>query len=186
VFARTDRLLLRPGWREDAPALAAAVNELGIARNFEGTLWLYSVEEAQAFLAEAQADPARTTLLAYRRTSGAPELVGAVGLARTGEDQALFAAWTARRFWGRGYASEAGAALLDIARHGLRLGHVFAWSFLDNPAGARLLERLGFAATGEIVRAASLARGGAATPCRLHVRPLGAAVRADAEAAIAA
>jgi RimJ/RimL family protein N-acetyltransferase len=186
VFARTDRLLLRPGWREDAPALAAAVNELGVARNIEGAPWPYSVAEAEAFLAEAQADPARTTLLAYRRTAGAPELVGAVGLARTREGQALFAAWTARRFWGCGYASEAGAALLDIARHSLRLGHVFAWSFLDNPAGARLLDRLGFAATGEIVRATSLARGGAATPCRLHVRPLGAAVRADAEEALAA
>jgi RimJ/RimL family protein N-acetyltransferase len=179
-------LLLRPGWREDAPALAAAVNELAVARNFEGSPWPYTVAEAEAFLAEAQTDPARTALLAYRRTAGAPELVGAVGLARTGDGQALFAAWTARRFWGRGYASEAGAALLDIARHGLRLGHVFAWSFLDNPAGVRLLDRLGFIATGEIVRASSLARGGAAAPCRLHVRPLGAAVRADSQAAMAA
>ena len=186
MFARTDRLLLRPGWREDAPALAAAVNELGVARSPDGTPWPYTVAEAAAFLAEVQADPARTTLLAYRRTAGAAELVGAVGLARTGEGQALFAAWTARRFWGCGYASEAGAALLDIARHSLRLGHVFAWSFLDNPAGARLLDRLGFAATGEIVRATSLARGREPTPCRLHVRPLGLPVRADAEAALAA
>ncbi|MBV9932082.1 MAG: GNAT family N-acetyltransferase [Alphaproteobacteria bacterium] len=186
MFARTDRLLLRPGWREDAPALAAAVNELGIARNCEGAPWPYSIADAEAFLAEAHADPARTTLLAWRRTAAAPELVGAVGLARTGAGQALFATWTTRRFWGRGYASEAGAALLEMARHSLRLDHVFAWSFLDNPAGARLLDRLGFAATGEIVRATSLARGGAATPCRLHVRPLGVSMRADADAALAA
>lgn len=186
MFARTDRLLLRPGWREDAPALAAAVSELAVARNCQGAPWPYSVAEAETFLAEASADPARTTLLVYRRSPGAPELVGAVGLGRTGDGQALFAAWTARPYWGRGYASEAGAALLDMARHSLRLGHILAWSFVDNPAGARLLDRLGFAATGEIVRATSLARGGAATPCRLHVRPLGAAIRTDEAAALAA
>ena len=186
MFARTDRLLLRPGWKEDAPALAAAVNTLGLARNLDGPPWPYTAADAEAFLAEANADPARTTLLAYRRTAGAPELVGAVGLARTGEGQALFAAWTARPHWGEGYASEAGAALLDIARHGLRLGHVFAWSFLDNPAGGRFLGKLGFRPTGEIVRAPSLARAGAGRPCRLHVRALGAAAAPDPAEALAA
>jgi RimJ/RimL family protein N-acetyltransferase len=186
MFARTDRLLLRPGWREDAPALAAAVSELAVARNCEGAPWPYSVAAAEAFLAEAQADSTRTTLLVYRRGASAPELVGAVGLARNGDGQALFAAWTARPHWGRGYASEAGAALLDMARHSLRLGHILAWSFLDNPAGGRLLDRLGFMPTGEIVRATSLARGGTSTASRLHVRPLGAAVRVDQDAALAA
>lgn len=190
MFARTDRLLLRPGWREDAPALARAVSELAVVRNLEGTPWPYSTEDAERFLAAAGADPAQTTLLAFRRTAGAPELVGAVGLGRSDDGEAVFATWTARPFWGRGYASEAGEAMLLIARESLRLSHVFAWSFLDNPAGARLLEKLGFTATGEIVRATSLARGGAAVPCRLHVSLLGGRPRRMADetrdAAIAA
>ena len=33
MFARTPRLLLRPGFPEDAPALAAAIADLAIVRN---------------------------------------------------------------------------------------------------------------------------------------------------------
>jgi RimJ/RimL family protein N-acetyltransferase len=182
MFARTDRLLLRPGWREDAPAVANAVSQLAILRNLEGSPWPYSVAEAERFLAAAAADPDQTTLLAFRRTAGAPELVGAVGLGRSEDGQALFAAWTAPDHWGRGYATEAGAALLAIARNALRLSHVFAWSFLDNPAGARLLDRLDFATTGEIVRASPVAREGRAAPCRLHVHRFSAVPAAAAPA----
>ena len=33
MFARTERLLLRPGWQEDAPALARAIGEEAVVRN---------------------------------------------------------------------------------------------------------------------------------------------------------
>ena len=33
MFARTERLLLRPGWGEDAPALARAIADETIVRN---------------------------------------------------------------------------------------------------------------------------------------------------------
>ena len=187
MFARTDRLLLRPGWREDAPALARAVSALAVARNLEGLRWPYSVEEAERFLAHAAAQPGQTTLLAFRRAAGAPELVGAVGLGRSEDGHALFAAWIAPDYRGRGYASEAGSALLAAARDSLRLPRLFAWSFLGNPAGARMLDKLGFTATGEILRAAPPARSGAAAPCRLHVMNFASApASADRHAALAA
>ena len=33
MFARTPRLLLRPGWMEDAPALVHAIDDPAVARN---------------------------------------------------------------------------------------------------------------------------------------------------------
>jgi RimJ/RimL family protein N-acetyltransferase len=48
-----------------------------------------------------------------------------------------------RPFWGRGFATEASLALIDIAR-GLGLPRLEASHFLDNPASARVLEKLGF------------------------------------------
>ena len=33
MFARTNRLLLRPGWMEDAPALARAIGDEAVVRN---------------------------------------------------------------------------------------------------------------------------------------------------------
>ena len=39
MFVRTDRLLLRPGWPEDAPALAAAIGEERIVRKLATAPW---------------------------------------------------------------------------------------------------------------------------------------------------
>jgi RimJ/RimL family protein N-acetyltransferase len=188
MFARTERLLLRPGWAEDSQALATALSEIEVIRNLEAAPWPYSNGDAQRFLARPCIDPADITLLAFRRTSEGPQLIGAVGLGRTDDGQAVFASWIARRHWNCGYATEAGAAVLAMAWQALRLERVFAWNFADNPAGARMLEKLGFRATGEIVRSTTLGRGVAGVPNRLHVRSFpGAPVgRAETEAVLAA
>jgi RimJ/RimL family protein N-acetyltransferase len=60
---------------------------------------------------------------------------------------------------GRGYASEAGHALIGFARHVLRLDRLVAGHFLDNPASGSVLRKLGFQPTGRIGMRHSLARG---------------------------
>ena len=39
MFARTKRLLLRPGWAQDAPALFRAIADEGIVRNLASAPW---------------------------------------------------------------------------------------------------------------------------------------------------
>ena len=56
MFARTPRLLLRPGFPEDAPALAAAMSDGAIARNLAVVPWPYTLRDAEAFLASPR-DP---------------------------------------------------------------------------------------------------------------------------------
>ena len=41
MFARTPRLLLRPGFPEDAPALVAAIADQAIVRNLATAPWPY-------------------------------------------------------------------------------------------------------------------------------------------------
>ena len=79
MFARTERLLLRPGWAEDAPALARAIADEAIVRNLATAPWPYGVAEAEAFLA-APRDPVLPSFLITERTDGAPRLIGACGL----------------------------------------------------------------------------------------------------------
>ena len=63
-----------------------------------------------------------------------------------------------RAYWGRGYATEVVRALLDHARSvGLR--QLDAYSFVDNPASARVLEKAAFDHLGVIERSYP-ARGG--------------------------
>ena len=56
-----------------------------------------------------------------------------------------------RAFWGQGYATEAAIAMIDVARS-FGLGGLQAYSFVENPASARVLEKAGFSNVGTIVR----------------------------------
>ena len=158
MFARTPRLLLRPGWAEDAPALARAIADEAIVRNLSTAPWPYGVAEAAAFLA-APRDPILPSLLITERTTAAPRVIGACGFARRPSGAVELGYWIARPYWNRGFATEAARALVDIART-LKLPRLEASHFLDNPASARVLEKLGFVATGLSAERFSCARNG--------------------------
>ena len=177
MFARTPRLLLRPGWAEDAPALARAIADEAVVRNLSAAPWPYALGDAEAYLA-APKDPALPSFLIVARTDLTPVLVGACGLARRASGRVELGYWIARPFWNRGYATEAGRALVDIATT-LGLPALDVSHFLDNPASGRVLEKLGFTATGLTAPRHSCARGGDA-PSRLMNLQLGAASLAEA------
>lgn len=164
MFARTRRLLLRPGFPEDAPALAAAIADQAIVRNLATAPWPYALRDAEAFLA-APRDPVLPSFLIFERTDGAPLLVGACGLGRRPSGAIELGYWIARAHWGRGIASEACTALIEIAL-ALRLPSLEGSHFVDNPASARVLEKLGFEPTGIVAPRLSCARGEQA-PARL-------------------
>ena len=138
MFARTERLLLRPGWAEDAPALARAIADEQVVRNLATAPWPYRQEDAEAFLA-APRDPAMPSFLITERTDGNPRIVGSCGLGRRPSGAVELGYWIGRQHWGKGFATEAGRALIDIARS-LKLPRLEASHFVDNPAsgsGAR-------------------------------------------------
>lgn len=166
MFARTQRLLLRPGWLEDAPALAAAIASENIAFSLARLPWPYTLADARAWLSRERGmtDP---QMLICERTDGAPRLVGGIGLHDDGRDMEL-GYWIAPSRWGLGFATEAGRAVIDLARNSLRLDRLVAGHFLDNPASGRVLRKLGFRPTGKIEMRQCLAHG-EARPCAVHV-----------------
>jgi len=153
MFARTQRLLLRPGWKEDAPALAAAISDYAIVGKLARAPWPYRIEDAESYLA---ADHGRLpNFLIFSRTHGAPRLVGGIGLEQRDVGIEL-GYWIARSYWGLGFATEAGRAVIELADKGLRLQRLFARHFVHNPAAARVLRKLGFTPSGV----------GSMAPCR--------------------
>jgi RimJ/RimL family protein N-acetyltransferase len=158
MFARTPRLLLRPGWPEDAQALHRALSDEGIVRNLATAPWPYALADAEAFLARER-EPQLPAFLAFNRTRGRPHLVGGCGIGRREDGGLELGYWIARPFWGLGFATEATRAVMRIAR-AAGDARITASHFIDNPASGRVMRKIGFRPTGSYVRRFSAGRGG--------------------------
>ena len=161
MFHRSERLLLRPPWPEDWQAVHAGIADEGVVRNLSRAPWPYAEDDARAWCAQSQ-DPYAPRFLITLADSG--EVIGCIGFGPLpvedggGDGTMEMGYWIARQHWGRGYASEAARAVIEVAR---ACGHprIVASHFIDNPASGRVLRKAGFLPTGKIGRHFSLARG---------------------------
>lgn len=181
MFARTERLTLRPGWIEDAPELVRAIGHESVVNKLSQAPWPYALGDARDFLSRP-ARPHDFALLVFAHHPDAVRLIGCVGI-HPGQDGAHeLGYWLTPGAWGRGYATEAARAVIANARHTLRLKRIESGHFVDNPASGRVLQKLGFRATGRIMPQYSRARAGD-VPCARYELDLDGE---DARARIAA
>jgi RimJ/RimL family protein N-acetyltransferase len=133
-----------------------SLNDEAIVRNLARAPWPYTIEDARSYAALVQ-NPYLPHFLVTLPDVG---VIGAAGISEhEGEPQIGY--WIAREHWGKGYATEASAAVLQIAR---MLGHkrLTAGHFADNPASGKVLRKIGFVPSGRPGKRFSLARGMAA------------------------
>lgn len=154
MFHRSERLFLRPAFPEDWQAIHARVSDESVVRNLARAPWPYGEADAR-FFAAMQQDPRLPHFLVTLPGEG---VIGSAGLGEH-DGHPEIGYWIGRDYWGHGYATEAGRAVLAIAR---TLGHrlLRAGHFVDNPASGKVLRKLGFRPTGQIRQRHSLARGG--------------------------
>ena len=158
MFARTRRLTLRPHWPEDAGAIAHAIAHEQVVTKLSRVPWPYTEAHAADWLARPRAkDDISLSILAHEDPT--PRLVGGIGI-HPAEDLGGYEIgyWLTPDAWGRGYATEAGHAILGIARYAMGLKQLRSRYFLDNPASGNVLRKLGFRPTGRGTLF-SLARG---------------------------
>lgn len=153
MFHRSERLFLRPAFPEDWQAIHARVSDEGVVRNLARAPWPYGEADAR-FFASMKQDPRLPHFLVTLPGEG---VIGSAGLGEIdGEPEIGY--WIGRDYWGHGFATEAGRAVVDIAR---ALGHrrLTAGHFADNPASGKVLRKIGFRPTGHVRKRHSLARG---------------------------
>jgi RimJ/RimL family protein N-acetyltransferase len=164
MFARTKRLTLRPGWPEDAAALSRAIGHEAVVTMLAQAPWPYARGDAEAFLARPRS-VREVFLLILAHEADYPRIVGGIGIQPEAGGGHELGYWLTPDAWGRGYATEAGRAVVAIARHALGLRRLVSGHFTDNPASGRVLRKLGFRPCGTAPRY-SAARG-AEAPCAL-------------------
>lgn len=72
------------------------------------------------------------------------ELVGCIGLRiKRDYDHAELGYWIGYPYWGQGYCTEAGQAVIEYAFTELGVNRIHATHFSRNPASGRVMEKLG-------------------------------------------
>jgi RimJ/RimL family protein N-acetyltransferase len=144
----TERLVLRPIALDDAAALAVLFEGDWDAIKQTGRMPYPPTEEALRSWLAGHAGPLSHSFLIGLREDGQP--IGVVGF---GGDAGLAELGYAlgRRYWGHGYATEAVNAVVDYARE-IGARRLDAYSFVENPASARVLEKTGFRDLGVVAR----------------------------------
>jgi len=168
MFARTERLLLRPSWPEDAQELHQAIADEFIVRNLACGSRPQSIDDAVQ-CATVSRDERYPAFLVMLRTDEAPKLIGVCGLGEH-NGQAELRYWIAPPYRGLGFATEAGKAVIDIAQ---AIDHktLVASHLIDNPASGNVLRKLGFHDTGKTAKHHDHGRG-EATACLMYERAL--------------
>lgn len=139
------RLKLRPVTLRDAGAVAKLVNDAEIARNVSHIPHPYEVEDARRWIGALGDEVVFAVMRRWR-------LIGCVGLNPVSESQSELGYWIGRKWWGRGFATEAAAAVLPQAFAQPEVRVVTSAHFTDNPASGQVLRKLGFAPGGEGMR----------------------------------
>ena len=118
MFHVTERLLLRPSWPEDADALFGGIADECVVRNLARAPWPYLPKHACEFVGRDQ-DPRLPNFLMTLPGDDGSRIIGSISLGETDTGVEL-GYWIARPFWGKGFATEAGKGLIEVAR---LLGH---------------------------------------------------------------
>lgn len=147
----TERLVLRALAPTDIADFMAIAGDFAVARMTSDIPHPLDDAKARAWLAPSNGE-ARFAVVRDGR------MIGSAGYFRRTTDTAELGFWLGRAWWGQGYTTEAGRAVM---RHGFdvgRLGLFTSSHFHDNPASARVLAKLGFLPSGS-GRIWSVARG---------------------------
>jgi RimJ/RimL family protein N-acetyltransferase len=141
----TERLRLRPLTQADAGFVLELLNDAGWLAHI-GDRGVRSLETARDYIAE-RFTPDRW----FAVCDAAGEPLGVCGLvARDGLDAPDIGYALLARHCGRGYATEAAAAVLRHARETLGFQRIVAITAPDNKASQRVLEKIGLRPAGTI------------------------------------
>ena len=153
MILETSRLLLRDFAAGDWPAVIAYQRDPRYLRLYE---WADRTPAAvQAFVqmfVDQQAEQPRTRFQLAVTLPASGEVIGNCGIRLTaaGSHEAEIGYELSPNQWGRGYATEAVAAILRFGFTELGVHRVSAWLVADNVASARVLEKNGFQLEGRL------------------------------------
>lgn len=141
----TQRLRIRPFYTEDAPMVQKLAGDKAISDATINIPYPYDLRTAEIWI-ESHSYEVRKGIcfnLAVELKEE-PCLIGNTSLFFNREHhRAELGYWIGKPYWGKGYCTEAAAAVLEYGFKELKLQRIFAHVFKDNTASVKVLEKIG-------------------------------------------
>jgi RimJ/RimL family protein N-acetyltransferase len=149
MIIRTQRLVLRVPALADAARISLLAGDFDVA-SMTGTLpHPYSEEMAGEWIRSLHAGDEG---VAYAMDVAGGALIGCVGYRAHDKAHAEMGYWIGKPYWGLGYATEAARAIILHAFQKEAFSYLTVGHFRENPASARVIAKLGFERSGELLR----------------------------------
>lgn len=141
----TERLILRPFVMTDAPEVQQLAGDREIASTTLNIPHPYEDGMAEQWIATHQERFESGDLVNFAIVlKQGNRLIGAIGLNITpAHSRAELGYWIGKEYWGKGYATEAAAAVLRYGFDVLGLHRIFARHLTRNPASGRVMQKIG-------------------------------------------
>jgi len=143
----TERLVMRPPHADDVAEIAQLANNRRVAEMLSRMPYPYGVAEAKAFIAMAAGGgPLGSCYALTLAETGA--FIGCAALNR-GERGLSLGYWVGEPYWGRGYATEAAHALVDLAFRATDINELHVACRVTNSGSRRVIHKCGFQYAGQ-------------------------------------
>ena len=141
----TERLILRKAQEGDAADLLEYASDPEVV---ETLMWggLTTIEEARSSIFDYYWASPGKWLIEHKATG---KMIGGIDLQlKHSHDKVTFGYVLNKRFWGKGYMSEAFKAVLDLCFGQLEVNRAEARHYTNNPASGRVMEKAGMVREG--------------------------------------
>ena len=163
----TRRLTFRAIEPADAGRIAMLAGDWDVARMTARIPYPYSAQMARDWMMSLSEGEAVHAIVFEG------ELIGAVGYVPASDGtSAEIGYWIGKPWWGRGFATEAAGALVRHCFLEARFATLTCCHFADNPASARVIQKLGFRRSGTCTAWCDARREEVATVVYERRRPL--------------
>lgn len=147
MMLETERLILRPIEESDALALFPIINDPDVASGLLTMPHPYPEDGLVPWIRKAQEAMGRKEqyhMVIVLKEPGLPMGVCSLSDLSWEHANAELGYWLGKKYWGRGYMTEAVTGIVRFGFEELGLERIYACCFANNPASARVLEKVGF------------------------------------------
>ena len=140
----TERLILRSFTTADARDVQRLAGNINVAKMTLNIPHPYENGMAEEWINSHKEKTQSGSQLSYAIVSlNLGVLLGAISLTHMEPTQANMGYWVGEQYWGKGYCTEAGVALVNHAFSALSLKRVYALHLSSNPASGKVMQKIG-------------------------------------------